>query len=125
MRRTPSAANDVAVGPVRVVDLPLTDESGPVWSPDGRYLFATSVLRGAEGNVVFSSVIVIDTKARHRVARLLADRAGAVARLTPAIARADLDAAALASDPEYLPELARIMAGAVVHQQQEQQQSTP
>ena len=26
----------------QIVDLPLTDESGPVWSPDGRYVFATS-----------------------------------------------------------------------------------
>ncbi|HUS30107.1 MAG TPA: hypothetical protein VMZ53_16485 [Kofleriaceae bacterium] len=101
---------------LRVIDLPLTDESGPVWSPDGRYLFATSILRGANGNAVFSSVIVIDTHASPRKARLLADRSGAVARLTPAIARRDLDSAALASDPEYLPELARIMAAAMATQ---------
>jgi Tol biopolymer transport system component len=100
----------------RVVDLPLTDESGPVWSPDGRYMFATSVLRGASGNAVFSSVIVIDTHAKPRKARLLADRTGAIARLTPAIARRDLDSAALESDPEYLPELARIMAAAMATQ---------
>ncbi|HSD88529.1 MAG TPA: hypothetical protein VLB44_13470 [Kofleriaceae bacterium] len=101
-----------------LIDLPLTDESGPVWSHDGRYLFATSVLRGAAGNTVFSSVIVIDTRARPRKARLLADRTGAVARLTPAIAQPRLDAAALASDPEYLPELARIMAAAMAQQSQ-------
>jgi hypothetical protein len=99
-----------------VIDLPLTDESGPVWSPDGRYMFATSVLRGASGNAVFSSVIVIDTHAKPRKARLLADRTGAIARLTPAIARRDLDSAALESDPEYLPELARIMAAAMATQ---------
>ena len=34
-----------AIAPL--VDLPLTDESGPVWSRDGRFVFATSVLRGA------------------------------------------------------------------------------
>jgi len=99
-----------------LIDLPLTDESGPVWSVDGRYVFATSVLRGAAGNTVFSSVIVIDTRGQPRKARLLADRTGAVARLTPAIARARLDAGALASDPEYLPELARIMAAAMAQQ---------
>ena len=93
-----------------LVDLPLTDEAGPVWSPDGRYLFATSVLRGANGNAVFSSVIVIDTHARHPIARMLEDRVGAIARLTPAVASARLDAQALAADPEYLPELARIVA---------------
>lgn len=109
----PAANADQAT---RLVDLPLTDESGPVWSADGRYLFATSVLRGASGNPLFSSIIVIDTHAKPRKARLLADRTGAVARLTPAIARRDLDATALASDPEYLPELARIMAAAMAAQ---------
>src|SRR5690606_17917210 len=93
-----------------LVNLPLTDESGPVWSPDGRYVFATSLLRGAAGNPLFSSVIVIDLRERPVKARVLQDRAGAFARLTPAIGRTPLDTAALAADPEYLPELARIMA---------------
>lgn len=92
----------------RLLDLPLTDESGPVWSPDGRFVFATSVLRGT-CSVVFSSVIVVDTKKPPLTARLLEDRLGVIARLTPAI-RGRLDAAVLASNPEYLPELARIMA---------------
>jgi Tol biopolymer transport system component len=104
----------------QLVDLPLTDESGPVWSPDGRFLFATSVLRGAAGNPVFSSVIVIDTATRPLTARLLQDRVGAIARLTPAVTTVPLDAAALAADPEYLPELARIMAKAMAEQQSEQ-----
>jgi Tol biopolymer transport system component len=103
----------------RLIDLPMTDESGPVWSPDGRYVFATSVLRGAAGNAVFSSVIVIDTHARPMKARLLQDRAGSIARLTPAVTRVPLDAGALASDPEYLPELARIMSAAVAKQKLE------
>jgi Tol biopolymer transport system component len=96
-----------------LVDLPVTDESGPVWSRDGRFVFATSVLRGARGNVLFSSVIVIDTQAAHPIARILQDRTGAIARLTPAIATAELDAKALDADPEYLPELARITAAAI------------
>lgn len=101
--------NSAAAAPL--LELPLTDESGPVWSPDGRFVFATSVLRGAAGNAVFSSVIVIDTKARPLKARLLVDRIGAIARLTPALTRTPLDADVLSQDPEYLPELARIMAG--------------
>ncbi len=104
----------------RIVDLPLTDESGPVWSPDGRYLFATSVLRGASGNVVFSSVVHIDLRETPTHARLLGDHAGPVARLTPAIRARQLDAAALRSDPEYLPELARIMAAEIAKQMQPQ-----
>lgn len=108
---------------VQLIDVPLTDESGPVWSPDGRYVFATSVLRGAAGNIVFSSVIVVDTRAQPRTARLLQDRIGAIARLTPAITRTPLDHAALGADPEYLPELARLMATAMAKQSSEQ--STP
>jgi Tol biopolymer transport system component len=104
----------------QLIDLPLTDESGAVFSPDGRYVFATSVLRGAAGNTVFSSVIVIDTRARPIKARMLQDRVGAIARLTPAVTREPLDATALASDPEYLPELARIMAKAMAKQELEQ-----
>jgi Tol biopolymer transport system component len=104
----------------QLVDLPMTDESGPVWSSDGRYVFATSLLRGAAGNPLFSSVIVIDTRTHPRKARLLQDRLGAIARLTPALTRVPLDAGALASDPEYLPELARIMAEAMAAQKLEQ-----
>jgi len=99
----------------RLVDLPLTDEGGPVWSRDGRFVFATSLLRGAAGNPLFSSVIVIDL--HDHVARILEDRVGPIARLTPAIAAARLDAAALDACPEYLPELARITERAIEDQQ--------
>jgi Tol biopolymer transport system component len=98
-----------------LVDLPLTDESGPVWSSDGRFVFATSLLRGAKGDVVFASVIVIDMRAAAPTARILVDRTGAVPRFTPAVAPTRLDASALDRDPEYLPELARITAAAIVH----------
>ncbi len=102
-----------------LIDLPLTDESGPVWSRDGHYLFATSVLRGAEGNAVFSSVIFLDLRVRPFRARILVDRVGAIARLTPAVASVSLDASALADNPEYLPELKRIMAGPIAKQKAE------
>lgn len=96
-----------------LVDIPLTDESGPVWSRDGRFVFATSVLRGARGDAVFSAVIVVDTADATPVARVLFDRTGAVARLTPAVATAALDAVELGRNPEYLPEIARIAAAAI------------
>lgn len=99
----------------RLVDLPLTDESGPVWSPDGRFVLATSVLRGAGGRPLFSSVIHVDLREAPAKARILGDRAGPIARFTPAVAAAHLDAPALHGDPEYLPELARIMAGAIAN----------
>lgn len=101
-------------------DLPLTDESGPVWSRDGRFVFATSVLRGAGGKVVFSSIIHVDLREMPPIARLLEDRVGAIVRLTPAVTATPLDAAALHGNPEYLPELARIMSRAI-----DQQRSAP
>ncbi|MEO8844424.1 MAG: hypothetical protein ABI591_22870 [Kofleriaceae bacterium] len=95
-----------------LVDVRLTEETGPVWSADGRFVFATSLLRGARGNVVFSSVIVVDLTQHPRVARVLEDRTGPIARMTPALAPIALDARALDADPEYLSELARITAKA-------------
>src|SRR5258705_51033 len=82
---------------------------GPVWSRDGRFVFATSILRGAQGKVVFSSIIHVDLREAPLIARMLEDRVGGIARLTPAIAATPLDARALDGNPEYLPELARIM----------------
>jgi dipeptidyl aminopeptidase/acylaminoacyl peptidase len=99
-------------------DLPLTDESGPVWSRDGRFVFATSVLRGAEGHVVFSSIIHVDLREARPIARILQDRVGAIVRLTPAVTATPLDAAALHENPEYLPELARIMKRTIDQQRE-------
>ncbi len=101
--------------PILSAPLPLTEESGPVWSRDGRFVFATSVLRGDAG-VVFSSVIHIDLRETPPRARMLRDSAGAIARLTPAIAAPVLDDKALRADPEYLSELARILAAAIENQ---------
>lgn len=112
-----------AIAPL--VDLPLTDESGPVWSRDGRFVFATSVLRGHDGRVVFSSIIHVDTRAAHPVARILEDRVGAMVRLTPAVTATPLDAAALDRDPEYLPELARIMSRWIEQQAQPAAPASP
>ena len=95
-----------------VAALSLTDEGGPVWSRDGRFLFATSIMRGEQG-VLFSSVIHVDLTEKQRRVRMLVDRAGAVARLTPAIVAPALDARALHEDPEYVSELARVMANAI------------
>lgn len=102
----------------RLVGLPITDESGPVWSRDGRFVFATSVLRGDRGKPVFSSIIHIDLQEHPPRARILIDRAGAAVRLTPSIRGEHLDISVLRSDPEYLPELARIVSKMIAEQQE-------
>jgi Tol biopolymer transport system component len=110
----PKGSNMVA----QLVDIPLADESGPVWSPDGRFVLATSALRSSTGAPLFASVIVIDMRAATQVARILEDRAGPLARITPAVAPGPLDGTALASNPEYLSELARIIAAAIAAQKE-------
>lgn len=99
----------------KVVELPPTDDGGPVWSRDGAFLFATSVVAGEAGpsHPLFSSVIHVDLAETPRRARMLEDHAGGIARLTPSIAASSLDARALRTNPDYLPELARIMSRAI------------
>jgi Tol biopolymer transport system component len=101
-----------AGGTRRVVDLPFTDESGPVWSIDGRWLFATSLLRKKNGEPVLSSVIHVDLEEKDPIARMLIDRAGAVTRLSPAVAPVVLDATALHRGPSYVDELKRTLEAA-------------
>jgi hypothetical protein len=87
-----------------------------VWSRDGRFVFATSVLPGAEAQPLFASVIFVDRDEQPIRARILRDSAGALVRVTPAIATT-LDATVLRGDPEYLPELAKVVAAAIAKQQ--------
>ena len=107
--------------PLPIVQVPVADEAGPVWSPDGHYLLATSVVRSSTGVMLFSSVIVIDMTQTPHVARILEDRAGPLSRLTPAVAPGTLDVRAITADPEYVPELARIIAASIAAQKQEPQ----
>lgn len=111
-----AAGNELVA--TRVIELPITDETGPTWSRDGRFVFATSVLRGDRGKPVFSSVIHVDLQERVPVARILLDSAGATVRLTPVVPGATLDIGTLHADPEYLPALARIMSKLIEEQQE-------
>ena len=65
---------------------------------------------------MFSSVIHVDLQENPPRARILRDRAVASVRLSPAIRSERLDVATLRADPEYLPELARIVAAAIDEQ---------
>lgn len=87
--------------PAPLIALPGTDESGPRWSHDGRWLFATSIARDPVDGVELSSVIYVDAAATPPVARMLRDRAGAIGRQGPAPAPAALDGEVLAGGPVY------------------------
>jgi Tol biopolymer transport system component len=107
-----------AGGPGRkLIDLPPTDESGPVWSRDGRYLFATSLLRGADGRPLFSSVIFFEVGLAAPVARVLVDRVGAVIRLTPTISDLPLRDEVLRQRPVYLEMLREVVREAIERSQ--------
>ncbi|MEZ4359651.1 MAG: hypothetical protein R3B48_05680 [Kofleriaceae bacterium] len=97
----------------KVIDLVGTDENGPVWSRDGRLLFSTSLLRGADGRPLFSSVIFVPLADPQPVARILVDRVGAVARLTPTLSKIPLREAILRQRPEYVDTLRDVLRQAV------------
>lgn len=68
-----------------------SDEGAPAWSADGRWLFATSIVRDADGGPLLASVVHVDTWRRPPRVRMLRDRAGAAPRLGPAVAPVELD----------------------------------
>lgn len=101
-------------GPARpLLELAGTDEHGPVWSRDGRFVFATSLWRGADGRPKISLVIFFEVGTRQPVARVLIDRVGAVNRITPAVASRPLQADALRDAPRYIDTLREVMRAAL------------
>jgi Tol biopolymer transport system component len=113
--RPSSMPADSAATIAPVVSLAPSDEDGPVWSRDGRYLFATSAVWGENG-VLFSSVIFVDMTERPRKARILLDHGGPAPRMTPAVATGQLISADLAQNPEYVSSLVRIMSRRIQQQ---------
>jgi dipeptidyl aminopeptidase/acylaminoacyl peptidase len=97
----------------KLIDIAGTDENGPVWSRDGRFLFSTSLVRGGDGRPVFSSVIFVERGAATPQARVLIDRLGAVARLTPTLADLPLRDAVLRQRPRYLDTLRDVLREAI------------
>ncbi|MBK9032937.1 MAG: PD40 domain-containing protein [Myxococcales bacterium] len=87
-----------------LADLSGTDESGPRWSRDGRWLFATALARDDDGEL--PSVIYLDVAAPAPRARMLRDRAGTIARQGPAPMPVPLDDGALGAGLAYVDALA-------------------
>ena len=85
-----------------LVGEPLADETGPVWSADGRFVFATSVLRSVStGLPILSSLAFVDLRERPTMLRALHDPAQVVPRLGAALAPGALDATRLRRHPAY------------------------
>lgn len=84
--------------PRSLAELVGTDESGPRWSIDGRWLFATSVGRDQDGEA--AAIVYLDATAAD-APRMLRDAVGAIGRQGPAPAPVILDGAALAAGPLF------------------------
>jgi len=84
------------------------DDGAPRFSSDGRFLFATAVIRRDDGRAVFAMPIVLDMTASTRTFHALVDRLPA-ARLGVAIAPGDLDGAALMANPEVRETIGRVL----------------
>lgn len=91
---------------------PLALQTHPVWSRDGRHLFATSLYRSVDsGKPILSSITFVAIDAEGRAAstelRSLSDPMAVESRASPALGPGQLDAAALARNPSYGDDLAR------------------
>lgn len=92
----------------RLVANPIGDESGPRFSVDGRFLFASTYLRDDSGRALFSTVVFADlTEAAPRL-RVLLDPLP-TGRATLAIAPVALDATILRRSPTVAEALRRLL----------------
>ena len=107
---------------------PTADESGPVWSPDGRYLFATAIVRSAQdGRPLLSSLVFVDLReAKHQLRALhdpivLKDPAAYVPRLGAALGPAVFDPVRLHRNWTHRKAADAILTNAVEATQRRQQ----
>jgi Tol biopolymer transport system component len=92
----------------QIVDEALALQTHPVWSSDGRYLFATSLYRSvASGKPILSSVTFVDLRETPAILRALHDPTAVESRANPTLARRPLDERTLHENPRYADALAR------------------
>lgn len=113
-----------------LVDEPTADESGPTWSANGCYVFATSVVRSAQnGRPLLSSLVFVDLcERRHRLRALhdptvLENPAAYVPRLGAAVSPAVLDTGRLHHNWTHRKAADAILTNAV--EENQRQRSAP
>lgn len=105
----------------RIVDEPLALQTHPVWSFDGRWLFATSLYRSvATGKPILSSVTFVDLAESPMTLRALHDPMAVESRANPSLARRALDASALHENPRYHDALARAVEQHLIQREQDE-----
>ncbi|HWN71546.1 MAG TPA: hypothetical protein VNM90_28105 [Haliangium sp.] len=104
----------------RIVDEALALQTHPVWSFDGRWLFATSLYRSvATGKPILSSVTFVDLAESPMTLRALQDPVAVESRANPTLARRALDARVLHENPRYQDALASAVEQHLIQREQE------
>ncbi len=86
----------------KLADEPWADQTGPVFSADGRHVFATSVYRSvATAEPILSSVVVVDLDDPDRVVRALHDPVAVESRVGVTVSSAPISAGDLGANPPY------------------------
>jgi len=113
-----------------LIDEPTADETGAVWSADGRYVFATAIVRSAKnGRPLLSSLVFVDLREPRHLLRALHDPmvlenpAAYVPRLGAAVGPAALDPTRLHQNWSHRKAADAILTEAV--KQTQRQQSAP
>lgn len=114
----------------RVAREPLADQTGPVWSPDGRLLFASSVYRSADScESLLSSITFVDRRESPPVTRALHDPVAVEPRtgpaMDPAAGRDGLDLVRLRKNPAYGDALRRAILDELIRQDRVDGTGTP
>jgi hypothetical protein len=108
---------------------PTADESGPSWSADGRYVFATAIVRSAQtGQALLSSLVFVDLgEPRHQLRALhdpivLQNPLAYVPRLGAAVGPTVFDPARLHHNRSHRKAAHAILTEAVNQNQRQRQQ---
>jgi dipeptidyl aminopeptidase/acylaminoacyl peptidase len=104
-----------------LIDDSLGDETGPAWSVDGRWLFATSVVRSmVSGEPLMAVLVCADLRDKPAVLRALHDPAGVTARLGVTLAPRAFDASRLRQNPRHRDAWDRILKQELDRQEREE-----
>lgn len=91
-------------------DAPNTDETGPRWSQDGRYVFAIGMYRSAhDGKPILGSVIFVDMQEKERKLRSLHDPSAVESRIGLALAPVPLDSKVMHRNDNYSDALKKVL----------------
>ncbi len=109
-----------------VLDTSVTDETGPRWSDDGRYLFAIGMYRSAvDGKPLLGSVIVLDREEQVPLWRALHDPSAVETRIGLGLLPGPIDANILHQNKSYKVALREVLTQEVLRNESRQLRGEP